>query len=543
MTINPSLLIAAPMLQDYLVDKDTGLPLSAGIVTLYNDNARSFFKNWYYQTGVPGAYNWIPLDNPLTLSSVGTIQDPNGNDVIPFYYPFSEDDENEPQPYYITVYNSNAVLQFTRENFPYNPSENNPSLKIPTYRNYIINNIYWRNIGNQNLSSVTQMVIAPSQHEGYTNGDIQFLKSKTGATDALSFPAMTSILQNDITPEFCLNMQCTASTTGESQKCIQYPISLHVNTLNSISGTIKIYAQNVSSNPNNFINLYFYQFLGTGVTSPAPILINTDGPIVLNSNFQEYLIPFTTPSTTGLTLGTGGDDALFLQVQFPLNLTFNINHTKPQIYFSDNVPTNDFDTYDQIESIINSPRTGDFRISLNSFQPFGWVACNDGTIGNPSSGATRSNFDTWPLYNLIWNSVGSTYAPLFNSSGGSISYGANAYTDFSANNRLSLTKQLGRIIASVGTPSSGTNTGNNWALGQTTGNEEAFISTSQLSNHTHVAASGNFFESGIPGTQIGGTLNPQAIQSNQTGGISGYTSQTPLIMQPPTVYANVFLKL
>ena len=95
MTINTDLLIAAPMLQDYLVDKDTGFPLANGQVSLYIDNQRSFFKNWYYQTGAPGAYTWIPLDNPLNLSSVGTIQDPNGNDVIPFYYPFDETNLND----------------------------------------------------------------------------------------------------------------------------------------------------------------------------------------------------------------------------------------------------------------------------------------------------------------------------------------------------------------------------------------------------------------------------------------------------------------
>ena len=40
MPINTDLLIAAPMLQDYLVDKDTGGPLSNGIVTMYKDNQR-----------------------------------------------------------------------------------------------------------------------------------------------------------------------------------------------------------------------------------------------------------------------------------------------------------------------------------------------------------------------------------------------------------------------------------------------------------------------------------------------------------------------
>lgn len=448
MAINPNLLVAAAMLQDMLVDKDTGLPLSGGIVSLYIDTARSFYKNWYYQTGQPGAYTYIPLDNPLTLSSAGTIQDPNGNDIIPFYYPFDEENQNQPQAYYITVYSADsdgnpAELEFTRENFPFQPSNVSPTVENPTWRNYITNNVYWRNVGSQNLTNVTNMVIAPSQHEGYaSNHDIRFLKNTTGGQDSLAFNPMTVQLDNDITPEVCLSMQCTNTQLGETQKCVQYPVSLHVNTLNAVTGVIKIHAQNVAGNPNNFLDLYFYQFLGTGaITQPAPILIQR---IVLNNDFQEFLVPFITPSTEGLTLGAGGDDALFLQVQFPLSAAFNINHTKPQIYLSTDVPDNDFDTYDQIEAIINSPRTGDYKHSLNSFVPFGYVAANDGSIGSASSGATsRANTDTWPLYNLLWNSVLNNWAPV---AGGR---GATAIADFSANKAMTLTRILGRVIAGL----------------------------------------------------------------------------------------------
>ena len=282
MTINTDLLVAAPMLQDYLVDKVTGFPLANGLISMYKDTARTFYKNWYYQTGVPGAYTWIPLDNPLHLSSVGTIQDPNGNDVIPFYYPFSEDNENEPEPYYVTVYSTDengdpATLRFTRENFPFQPSNVNPTATNPTWRNYILNNVYWRNLGSQNLTLSTNTVVAPSQHEGYSDGysDIRFLKNITGATDAIAFNPMTQKLDNDVTPEYYLNFKCTALQLGETQKCIQYPVSLHVKTLQNQQATIVFQGQNVAGNTNNYVDLYVYQFLGTGaITQPAPILIS-----------------------------------------------------------------------------------------------------------------------------------------------------------------------------------------------------------------------------------------------------------------------------
>src|SRR5271163_2202471 len=85
-------LVAAPMLQDSFVDKD-GTPMSGGTITCYHDNSRTTLKNWYYQSGTPGAYTYITLPNPLTLSAAGTICDINGVDTIPFFYPWSETDE------------------------------------------------------------------------------------------------------------------------------------------------------------------------------------------------------------------------------------------------------------------------------------------------------------------------------------------------------------------------------------------------------------------------------------------------------------------
>ncbi len=116
MPIDTALLIAAPILQDYLVDK-TGIPMAGGTITCYHDNSRTTLKNWYYQSGTPGNYTYIPLDNPLTLSAAGTIQDTNGVDTIPFFYPYSETNSNILDPYYITIVNFFKTNVITRANF------------------------------------------------------------------------------------------------------------------------------------------------------------------------------------------------------------------------------------------------------------------------------------------------------------------------------------------------------------------------------------------------------------------------------------------
>lgn len=559
MPINPGLLVSAPMLQDYFVDKITGKPLAGGLVRLYQDTQRNIFKNWYYQagTGTPGEYSYIALDNPMYLSDVGTIQDPNGNDVIPFFYPFDENDQSISQPYFITVYATDingrpTTLQFTRENFPFQTIITPPDAAVTTLRNYILNNVYWRNIGSANVTGTTgqpfSLVIAPSQHEGYTNGDIQFVKNVGGSTDTLSFIPMTETLENDITPETQINFQCTEFVTGENLKCVQYPLSLHVDTLQNQAGSIVVHAQNVAGGANNQITVAIYQFLGTGaIAQPAPIIIQT---LTLNDTYQKFIIPVILPSAATVTVGPGGDDALFIQIGYPTSAVCNINHTKPQFYLSSNVPSNDFDTYDQIETIINSPRVGDVKISLNKFQPFGFVPMNDGTIGDAASNSTtRANIDTWPLFNLIWGyfSTSQSLAPMFTSASSSTAYGSTAIADFMANNQISLTKQAGRLIAGVGTPSSGLNTGTAWTVGQTTGNELHMQIATEVGPHIHASPSvgspGQFLIDGPGGLQIIGT-GSGATTSGATGNVDrGGLSQTAMNVQNPGSYQNIYMKL
>ena len=473
MPINVDLLIAAPYMQDIFLDKD-GTPMAGGTITCYQDNSRTTLKNWYYQSGTPGNYTYIKLPNPLTLSAAGTICDINGVDTIPFFYPYSElitsDTTPMAQPYYITIVNYAMTNQITRANFPFlPPSGNNPSGSGTSLDNYIINNEFWRNIGTMSLTNILNTTVAPSQHDGFSSPDIQFIKNITGGLDTvtfINFPlTSTPILKGDITPEFYLNHTCSNTPTGETQKCYQFPISLHINTLVSVPFTVTIQGQNVggTSTGQNVINLFILQNTGTGTTSSAPTLI---GSISLTTAWQKYDFTSVFPPTAGLTLGAGQDDALYLQVQMPLNMNCSINFCKPSIYLSAMVPTNNFQTYDQIDTVINSPRTGDTRTSMNSFYPYGWVPMNDGVIGlnamavvgtTALAGYSRGNADTWQLFNLLWSLAqpfdsGSNFNPICQmyTNNGTVltatNYGANAYADFNMNNALALTKMFGRVI-------------------------------------------------------------------------------------------------
>ncbi len=115
-----STVIAAISLNPWQVDKSTNESLSAGTVYFWQDNNRSVPKIVYQQVQVgsnPATYTYVPLSDPLILSGVGTFVDTNGNEVAVYYYPFAEDDETI-ELYYITVYDSNGLLQYTREAWP-----------------------------------------------------------------------------------------------------------------------------------------------------------------------------------------------------------------------------------------------------------------------------------------------------------------------------------------------------------------------------------------------------------------------------------------
>lgn len=480
MAIDPNLLIAAPVLQDYLVDKTTGLPLAAGVVTFYKDDSRTTLKNWYFQSCTSAPYNascYIAGPNPMTLTAVGTFSDAMGNDIIPMFYPFNENNKNDREPYFITVQDSNGNLQFTRANFPFLPVQAQPGVTVPSLENYIINGEFWRNFGSANLPLTTTpplplntyqpringsdyiaTTLAPSAHDGFSMPDMIVLKDQVGATETISFQAFLAgsspVLVNDITPEYYLDWNCSAFQPTQTTKCLQFPLQLHIETLeNTPNVTVVFHANNVGTGPLNQIVVRIFQFTGSSVSSTNSV-VSVKQPFDIVNGWNKYVTaPFTLPNADNLVLSGTGDDALYVQFAFPPDQAFHIQFAKPQLYLSSSIPTNDWSTYDQIDPIINGARTGDIRTSLNNFTPFGWVPLNDGVISNSGSitppvgiNTSRQNIDTWPLFNLLWNNVSNTFAPIYTSAGVVSTRGATAYDDWNANKQLQLTLTLGRSL-------------------------------------------------------------------------------------------------
>lgn len=125
MAIDPHY-IPAFSIEDVLLDKDTGAPLSGGKVYFEQDNQRGTLKPVYQITGTSPNYTFVPLPNPVILSSIGTFEDALSNPTIPYFYPY--DDELNPEYYYIRVLSSEDVPQFTREAQPFIAEESNDTV-------------------------------------------------------------------------------------------------------------------------------------------------------------------------------------------------------------------------------------------------------------------------------------------------------------------------------------------------------------------------------------------------------------------------------
>ncbi len=109
-------------LEQIFLDKDTGEPLSGGIVTFYSDVNRIQLKPIYQITGEYPTYTFTQLPNPMVLSSIGTFVDEDGNPVVVYALPF--DSAGDQELYYVTVYSADeagdpAVFQLDVQATPY----------------------------------------------------------------------------------------------------------------------------------------------------------------------------------------------------------------------------------------------------------------------------------------------------------------------------------------------------------------------------------------------------------------------------------------
>lgn len=526
----------APNPKWYISDL-VGRPLAGGYLATFSSLDNTQLKPVFQDPA--GQFAWPYVNIPNNLGKLGILFDENGAQG-PFYFEF--DDSLPDDLYYLEVYDSSGVLQWTIDDFSGGGSGGGSVITTAIdLENLVVNNVMWRNTGSSASPIDTlNLKLAPGAHAAlannvtntggfYTGPDIYFLKNTLSATDAITFPLFTlgdTPLTGDVTPVDYMRYQCTNSPAGETFKVAQFPITRSVQNLSNQNVTVTIWARSVGVNS---ITMQFMQFFGDGA-SGSPTVITPIQTVVLSSAWTKYNFQTTIPSVSGKTLGECGNDALFLQVLYPLGVSCQIDITKPSIYLGNISPAQDYHTYDMIDGVINAQRSGYITSGFDTAAPPGYVIMNDGTIGSATSSATtRANVDTFPLYNILWNNVIDMWAPVV---GGR---GANAISDFAANKPITLTRQLGRLLGSAGAGMGLTAR----VLGQYLGTET--ISIPDMPGHTHTAGNGGAFvtdQTGSPSVMAGTTGGNQTTGDTASTGGSGADGK-----MPPSSFMNFFIKL
>ncbi len=451
MSLNPQFMIS-PNLQEFFIDPDTNLPMTDGNVFYYSDISRSDLKPVYLLSGTAGSYSYTALPNPVPLSGAGTPMDgPNGNDIRVYYYPYNA--QGGLELYYIVVKDSNGNTKLVRQAWPNisNPDEDNGAFSYNFIRNGSFSS--WSN--GTVYSGVKTGSVSTTD---YLVDDWIYKQDDTSQVINVSrgtfIPGDDSVPGN---PPFYLIYEDTSSGSGLGTFNYFQQYFTSVQTLNDKNVTAEIWLNQAAGAAGNF-SLELIQYFGTGGSpsdevSQTVILI----PTMEVGEWTRYSGTALLPSIFGKTIGTNGDDKLLVNLNMPLNQTAKVYICKARleegliIAGSQEISNDDIARQTNTLSLQANFKTGDVKPTIRAVSDPGWLLMDDTTIGNPSSGATHIAFSYFALFSLLWNNIHDVqWAPIFTSAGVISTYGANALADWNANKRLSLTKTLGRVLASAG---------------------------------------------------------------------------------------------
>lgn len=321
-------------LQGLFRDKTTGLPLRSGVVSFYKDTARNTLKTIYklVSTGTPPVYSYEALPNPLTLTAIGTLSDGLNNDIIPYLFPY-ETDGTTVELYYVTVVNSGAVPQFTREGIPNvaeveGPSEQDVKNYIPNGQFLLHNDIPAEDDPVVYVAGEVRDAITYIGQGGWT-----FERSLgTTADDFVTFVPYGAVTNPTGNPRYAINIRCASPGSGDDIKDLRVKFD-DVNKFASATQeyTFAITAKTLSGSTTP-VDLILIKDFGTGGDTETAITLTTFD-VDTTESIHQYAFAFGT--NIGKTIGTANDDYLQLALRLPVDAEFEIEITDAILTFDD----------------------------------------------------------------------------------------------------------------------------------------------------------------------------------------------------------------
>lgn len=310
----------APSLQQGFINEATGELLSYGVVTFYRDADHSQKKPVYTVSGPPDDPIFTELPNPLTLSAIGTFVDPNNNqDIIPYYKPF--DDDGNVDLYYITVYSSDNVLQFTRDHYPtVNVSSDDTITQV---ENFIPNGQFLMHLDLPDNGEIPSASTVGTDTPIAYGGWIFLQDQATSAQDFVTFTRYNApIDEPEQNPRYACRIQCTLANPSDSQKDLTVFFQ-DVNFMQGQALTLQFTAYSNDGNDHN-VTILVKKNYGSG---GSPTTYDTIDTVTVTPEIQNFLINFTMSSNAGQTLGTGNDDNVAVIFRSPIPSTSDISYT------------------------------------------------------------------------------------------------------------------------------------------------------------------------------------------------------------------------
>jgi len=301
-------------LQEQYYDKLNDAPMAAGVLTFYSDEARTVPKAVYMLAGSPPDYTYVQVGggagNVITLSSIGTVDDSGGNNLVIYGYPYDAD--GNVQLYYMTVYNSAGQFQFSVGGFP-NVSSSSPTPTSGEEKNLIKNGQFQLNYGTTAITTTDTNVAYGGWH---------YVRSSNTATDTVTFNREGSPIAGGLpsgNPRYTCTVAC-GSPGSDSLKTLEVRFE-DVNRYSDTVQQLSLYFEAMSTGAST-ISVGLYKNFGTGGSAPVYSEFVTDAP--LGTEWQAFNNSFDFGSNVGKTIGANDDDYFSIRISFDPALTFSV---------------------------------------------------------------------------------------------------------------------------------------------------------------------------------------------------------------------------
>lgn len=324
MTLDPRFIVTSDI-DTYYVDKDTLGPLAGGIVTFYSDNNRTMLKPIYQLTGSPpySVSSYVALPNPIFLNGDGTFSDNNGNNIVPYYFPFvgtPDENNNTIELYYITVESATFVPQLTRQAWPNFTAQDFSQQEIT---NFVPNGqfLLHNNNGSQAIDTVTEDDRKRYQiAQGGWTFEIPIDSASVNDVIFESFNAFVTTPTGS--PQFSCRVECLTPDAGDTFKdlCLQF------NDVNKFSSNTNEYTYYFEATSNSGlainVDLYIRKNYGLNGSLSEEIFVST---ITIDNTYGPHSTSFSFGANTGKTIGLGSFVQLILRA--PPTAASDISYT------------------------------------------------------------------------------------------------------------------------------------------------------------------------------------------------------------------------